>query len=78
MGFAKAGSKVSLITSSVAALLLLACLFLPVPYAGSVIYVILGLLLVAFVMRLKKTKKFMPSGLLCALTALTLVLVAVF
>jgi uncharacterized membrane protein (UPF0136 family) len=78
MGFAKAGSKVSLITSTVSAALLLLFLFAPVPYATEAIYVLLGLLLVAFIMRLKKTRKFMPAGLLCALTGVTLLLVIVF
>ncbi|MCB1126085.1 MAG: TMEM14 family protein [Verrucomicrobiae bacterium] len=78
LGFAKAGSKVSLITSAVSAALLLLFLFAPIPFAAEAIYVVLGLLLIAFIMRLKKTRKFMPSGLLCALTAVTLLLVILF
>lgn len=78
MGFAKAGSKASLITSAVSAALLLLFLFAPLPFAGEAIYVVLGLLLVAFVMRLKKTRKFMPAGLMCGLTAVTLVLLIAF
>ncbi len=73
MGYLKAGSKPSLIASSAFALALVLCQvgLLPLPHAAEVL---LGLLLVVFVMRLAKTKKFMPSGLMLAVTALTLAL----
>jgi uncharacterized membrane protein (UPF0136 family) len=67
MGYFKAGSKVSLIMSGVFALLLGLC-------AGNVIRVrwlpevLMGLLVVVFLMRVVKTKAFMPAGLMLALT----------
>ena len=73
MGFLKAGSKVSLITSVLFAIILAL-------FAGRVLAwpfgpeVILGLLLVVFVMRYAKTKKFMPAGLMIVMTAATLLL----
>ncbi|MBI2925860.1 MAG: TMEM14 family protein [Verrucomicrobia bacterium] len=71
-GFFKAGSKPSLIASVVfgAALVLCAVGLL----AGIVTDVLLAALLVVFGMRLGKTKKFMPSGLMLVLTLLTLAL----
>lgn len=74
MGFAKAGSRVSLISSGVSAVLLLLFSLAPIPWGNTAVLVVLGLLLVTFVMRLKATRKFMPAGLMCALTALTLAL----
>jgi len=77
IGFFKAKSKVSLITSSVfAAVLVLAVLpgaFQP-GFARNLVNVILALLLVVFAVRLTKTKKFMPSGLLLAVTIAALAL----
>jgi uncharacterized membrane protein (UPF0136 family) len=73
MGFIKAGSKVSLITSVVFAIALAL-------FAARVIAwrmgpdVVLALLLVVFVIRYAKTKKFMPAGLMIIVTLLTLVL----
>ena len=72
MGFLKAGSKVSLIMSVAFAILLAL-------FAGRVLTwafgpdVLLGLLLIVFVMRFVKTKKFVPAGLMIALTLITLV-----
>lgn len=76
MGFRKAGSRVSLITSAVAAVILLATLALPAGVAGIVRHVVFGLLLAAFIVRLAKTRKFMPSGLLVLLTGVAWLLVA--
>lgn len=72
MGFAKAGSRISLISSGVSAALLLLFTLAPIPWGGTAVLVVLGLLLVTFAMRLKATRKFMPAGLMCALTTLTL------
>ncbi len=71
-GFFKAGSKPSLIASVGfgAALVLCAVGIL----AGFVTDVLLAALLIVFGMRLAKTKKFMPSGLMLVLTLLTLAL----
>jgi len=74
IGFLKAGSKVSLITSAVAAALLVltrAGIFSqPVTIAN----VIMAALLVVFAIRLAKTKKFMPSGLMLLMTIVALAL----
>jgi uncharacterized membrane protein (UPF0136 family) len=71
MGLIKAGSKVSLIMSvafaiplSLCALHVLAVSWLP--------DLLLGLLIAVFAMRLTKTRKFMPSGLMLSLTAAAL------
>jgi len=81
IGFLKAGSKVSLISSSVfaAALVLTAVpgVFQPA-FARGLANVILAALLVVFAVRLAKTKKIMPSGLMLVLTILTLALRNIF
>ena len=81
IGFFKAKSKVSLITSAVfAAILVLAVLpgiFQPA-FARNLVNVILALLLVVFAIRLAKTKKFMPSGLMLVLTVAALALRNIF
>ena len=72
-GYFKAGSKVSLITSSISAAILALCALNIVfrPYMADVVMIVL---LVVFTIRLTKTKKFMPSGMMLALTALALAL----
>ena len=75
IGFLKAGSKVSLITSAVAAaaLVLTAIPGLFGARAGSGLAdAVMAALLVVFAIRLSKTKKFMPSGLMLAITAAAL------
>ena len=75
IGFFKAKSKVSLITSAVfAAILILTTLrnvFKPA-FALTLADVTLVVLLVVFAVRLAKTKKFMPSGLILAATVAVL------
>jgi uncharacterized membrane protein (UPF0136 family) len=77
MGFFKAKSKISLITSAVfAAVLVLAGLpgiFQPA-FARNLVNAVLALLLVVFAVRLAKTKKFMPSGLMLVVTIAALAL----
>jgi uncharacterized membrane protein (UPF0136 family) len=77
IGFFKAKSKVSLITSSVfAAILILTTLrgvFQP-GFALLLANVTLVVLLLVFTVRLGKTKKFMPSGLILAATVAVLAL----
>jgi uncharacterized membrane protein (UPF0136 family) len=77
IGFLKAGSKVSLITSAVsaAALIITAVpgLFTP-GVARAVADIIMAALLVVFAIRLGKTRKFMPSGLMLVITVLALAL----
>ena len=76
IGYAVAKSKVSLITSAVFAALLILCAA-DLVFKPAMAYVFLGLLLAVFCVRLAKTKKFMPSGMLAAVTAVTLVVYAV-
>jgi uncharacterized membrane protein (UPF0136 family) len=75
IGFFKAGSKISLITSSIAAALLVLTT-LPGVFAygfrTNAANIIMAALLVVFAIRLAKTKKFMPSGLMLVLTLATL------
>ena len=76
-GFFKAGSKVSLITSAVAAaaLVLAATRGLFTPAFGKLLAdLIMAALLVVFAIRLAKTKKFMPSGLMLVITITALAL----
>ena len=73
IGYLKAGSKASLITSSVFAALLVLCQ-VGVIFQPHMADIILAVLLVVFAWRLTKSKKFMPSGLLLILTVLTLFL----
>lgn len=81
IGFFKAKSKVSLITSAVfAALLVLTTLrgiFQPA-FARDLANVLLALLLLVFAVRLAKTRKFMPSGVMLAVTIVALVLQNIF
>jgi uncharacterized membrane protein (UPF0136 family) len=73
IGFFKAGSKASLIASAsfAAALILCAIRVIFQPYVADIL---LAVLLVFFAMRLTKTRKFMPNGLMIVLTLLTLAL----
>lgn len=73
VGFLKASSKASLIASSVfaAALALLNARVIEVRHLADIL---LGVLIVVFTMRLAKTRKFMPAGLMIILTAATLIL----
>ncbi len=76
-GFFKARSKVSLITSVVAAALLVITAipnFLSPGFARGFADVVMAALLVVFGIRLAKTKKFVPSGLLLVITLAALVL----
>lgn len=75
IGFFKAKSKVSLVTSAVfAAILILTTLrsvFQP-GFALGLANVTLVVLLLVFALRLGKTKKIMPSGLILAATVVVL------
>lgn len=77
MGFLKAKSKVSLITSVISGALLALTtapgLFQP-SSARIVATVVMVILLIVFAIRLSKKKKFMPSGLMVILTAIALAL----
>lgn len=67
IGYFKAGSKISLISAGISAVLLGLCAarVIPLPYAADIL---LGILLLMFAWRLIKTKKFMPSGMMLVLT----------
>jgi uncharacterized membrane protein (UPF0136 family) len=76
IGFFKAKSRVSLISSSVfAAVLVLTQTGIFKPSVSLILVnVLLAALLVVFAIRLARTKKFMPSGLMLVLTILALAL----
>jgi uncharacterized membrane protein (UPF0136 family) len=71
MGWVKAGSKISLVTSAIFALLLALCA-LGIIRPFYVADVLVGLLLIVFGMRFAKGRKFMPSGLMVGLSAVVL------
>jgi|SRR5436190_1224059 len=73
IGFLKGKSKVSLIMSVcfAAALSLCAARIIFQPYVADIL---LAVLLIVFAMRLAKTKKFMPAGLMLVVTLAALVL----
>jgi uncharacterized membrane protein (UPF0136 family) len=72
MGFIKAKSKISLITSAIFAALLALCA-LGIIHPFYVADILVGLLLIVFGMRFAKGRKFMPSGLMLVLSAAMLV-----
>lgn len=76
-GFFKAKSKASLITSCVAAALLVITavpgVFAP-GFRTGLADLIMAALLVVFAIRLAKTKKFMPSGMMLVVTLAALLL----
>ena len=75
IGFLKAGSKVSLITSAVSAAVLIVTAIpglLAPGVARAAADLIMAALLVVFAIRLAKTRKFMPSGLMLVITLLAL------
>lgn len=80
VGFFRAGSKISLITSAVAAALLvltqLPVVFQP-SFGRSLANIIMAALLVVFAIRLGKTKRFIPSGFMLVLTIVVLALLNV-
>lgn len=76
IGFFKAGSKVSLLSSAVSAAILILCTvgLLRAAVAEAVINLVMALLIVVFAIRLAKTKKFTPSGLMLVVTVAALAL----
>jgi uncharacterized membrane protein (UPF0136 family) len=73
MGWVKAKSRVSLIMSVAFAAVLCLCAahVINVPHLVDILLVVL---LVVFLIRLGKTKKFMPAGLMSLVTVITLAL----
>ncbi len=77
IGFFKAGSKVSLIMSAAfAAALVLAAIpnFFDAKFRHGLANGLMAALLVVFALRLAKTKKFMPAGMMLIVTIAALVL----
>jgi uncharacterized membrane protein (UPF0136 family) len=77
VGYLKAGSKASILTSVIFAALLILCSIhgiLDAKFASALADIILAVLLVFFGWRLSKSKKFMPNGLMLVLSLATLVL----
>ncbi len=71
MGYFKAKSRVSLLTSAGFAAALVLCA-VDVVFKAYVADLLLAALLVVFALRLSKTRRFMPSGFMLAATAITL------
>ena len=77
IGFLKAKSKVSLYMSSGFAAALVICAipnFFDASFRKALANALMAVLLVAFAMRLAKTKKFMPAGLMLLVTIAALAL----
>ena len=75
IGFFKAGSKISLITSVVSAAVLILTMnhnMLQPAFANTVADLTMLALLIVFTIRLTKTRKFMPSGFMLAVTVAAL------
>jgi len=73
VGFLKAGSKMSLITSALFAAILILCNIKVISVPHFADYVLIFLLLF-FACRLAKSKKFMPNGMMAILTLVALIL----
>jgi len=77
MGFLKAKSQVSLIMSVACAVLLIVAAIrglLSVNVASGLADLVMAALLVVFTIRLAKTKKFMPAGMMLVVTVAALAL----
>lgn len=75
IGYKSAGSKVSLISGTISGLLLLVAAYLELQgYTSGLILavVITSILVIVFAVRLAKTRKFMPAGLMVILGIVTL------
>jgi uncharacterized membrane protein (UPF0136 family) len=73
IGFFKAKSQASLIASMVSAVILILCA-LNLIFKAYVADLVIIALVVVFTLRLAKTKKFMPSGLMLTASLVTLIL----
>lgn len=75
MGLIKAGSKASIIASTIIAAILFLFIFNVLPIVNAWMFV--AFLVLFFGMRLVKSKKFMPNGMMLILSIVTLVLIFV-
>ncbi|MEA5571400.1 TMEM14 family protein [Calothrix sp. UHCC 0171] len=78
IGYVQSQSKISLISGTISGLLLVIAGFLQVQgleFAFVLASVITAVLVVIFAIRLKKTRKLMPAGLMTGLGMVTLVLI---
>lgn len=73
IGFFKGRSQVSLIMSAAFGAALILCA-LGLVFKSNVADILMAVLLVVFAMRLAKTKKFMPAGLMLVATVIALAL----
>jgi uncharacterized membrane protein (UPF0136 family) len=74
MGFLKAKSQVSLIMSIGFAVALIITTVLQEPTARHLVNILMAALLIVFAIRLAKTKKFMPAGMMLVITIAALAL----
>jgi uncharacterized membrane protein (UPF0136 family) len=74
VGFLKANSKVSLCMSCGFAAALVLCAVPNVKFRAGLANILMATLLVVFAIRLTKTKKFMPAGLMLVATVAALAL----
>ena len=73
MGYFKAKSQASLVASVVSAVILILCA-LNLIFQAYVADLVIIALVIVFTLRLAKTKKFMPSGLMLVASLVTLIL----
>ena len=76
IGYKSAGSKVSLISGTISGLLLLTAAFVQLQgqaWGLTLAVIITSILMVVFAIRLAKTRKLMPAGLMVILGLVTLV-----
>ena len=71
IGFLKGKSQISLIMSAAFAAILVLCA-LDIVFKPYVADIVMAMLLVVFAVRLAKTKKFMPAGLMLVVTLVAL------
>ncbi|MBV6627129.1 MAG: hypothetical protein KI793_30030 [Rivularia sp. (in: Bacteria)] len=77
IGYKTAGSKVSLISGTSSGLLLLIAAYLQLQgqaWGSTLAVIVTGVLVIVFAVRLAKTRKFMPAGLMVILGVVALIL----
>ena len=76
IGYKSAGSKVSLISGTISGLLLLTAAFVQLQglsWGSNLAVIITSILMIVFAIRLVKTRKLMPAGLMVILGLVTLI-----